>query len=176
MELEDAILSRRSIRRFKGTDIPEEAVTRLLELASAAPSAGNLQARDFVVVRNKDTRRALSNAALGQEFVAEAPVVVVVCGNKSRSGRHYGSRGKELYYIQDADAAIENLLLAIHGAGYGSCWVGAFEEKAVSKVLKLPGDIRPLAIIPIGVPASPAKSSGKPARYPLDKLVHYEKW
>ena len=173
MELKEAIQTRRSIRRFKKEDIPEDKITELLELASAAPSAGNVQARDFVVVRKPQIKQSLCEAALSQEFVAQAPVVVVVCGNMKRSGRHYGNRGKSLYYIQDADAAIENLLLAVTDAGYGACWVGAFDENAVSEILKLPEDIRPLAIIPIGVPA---RDGGGSSRIDLKKLVHFETW
>jgi nitroreductase len=176
MELEKVILTRRSVRRFKNTDIDDNKIEWLLELANAAPSAGNLQARDFIIVRKPKTKIDLSNAALGQGFVAEAPVVIVVCGNKSRSGIHYGSRGQSLYYIQDADAAIENLLLAVHDAGYGTCWVGAFDEKDVSKILNLPDDIRPLAIIPIGIPAVSTSSKGKRHRFKLEKLIHHEKW
>lgn len=175
MDLEVAINTRRSVRSFSKKDIPEITIKKLLELANAAPSAGNLQARDFIIVRNRKTRQALADAALGQEFVADAPVVVVVCGNLYRTGKHYGQRGMTLYYIQDADAAVENLLLGIHNEGLGSCWVGAFDERAVTEILKLPDEVRPLAIIPIGVPESKSESS-KPDRIKLDKLLHYEKW
>jgi nitroreductase len=175
LDLETVILGRRSIRGFKSTDVPDETVTKLLELANAAPSAGNVQGRDFVVVRKPEVRSALAHAALGQDFVAEAPVVVVVCGNMVRSGRHYGSRGMDLYHIQDADAAVQNLLLAVHNEGLGACWVGAFSEKAVCDILDLPDGIRPLAIIPIGVPKTKADRI-QPNRIKIRKLTHYEKW
>jgi nitroreductase len=176
MELDEALLTRTSVRRFKSDDISEAELRRLMELANAAPSAGNVQARDFIVVRKQSTKDALAEAALGQDFINEAPVVVVVCGNKERSSRYYGKRGSSLYYIQDADAAVQNLLLAVHGAGYGACWVGAFDEKEVSTILKLPATIRPLAIIPIGIPARPPKKKEKPNRIDINKLTHNEKW
>ena len=175
MDLEDVLLTRRSIRGFKNTEIPEATVTKLLELANAAPSAGNVQGRDFIVVRKPEVRSALAQAALGQEFVAEAPVVIVVCGNTVRSGRHYGSRGMELYHIQDTDAAVQNLLLAVHNEGLGACWVGAFSESAVCDILDLPDGIRPLVIIPIGVPKTKSERT-KPNRIKITKLTHYEKW
>jgi nitroreductase len=175
LELEEVLLSRRSVRGFKSTEISEETVMKLLELANAAPSAGNVQGRDFVVVRSPETRSALAQAALGQEFVAEAPVVIVVCGNTVRSGRHYGNRGMELYHIQDADAAVQNLLLAVQNEGLGACWVGAFSEKAVCDILDLPDGIRPLAIIPIGVPKTKSDRT-KPNRIKIQKLTHYERW
>jgi nitroreductase len=150
-------------------------VRKLLELANAAPSAGNAQARDFVVVRNNETKNALAEAALGQSFISEAAVVIVVCGNLQRSAKYYGNRGMSLYYIQDADAAVQNLLLAVHNEGLGSCWVGAFDERSVTRILKLPDEVRPLAIIPIGVPAKKQRE-GKPNRVKIEKLVHFEQW
>jgi nitroreductase len=172
MELVDAIKSRRSIRAFKREPVPDDVVRELLELGNLAPSAGNLQGRDFVVVRDSNIKLMLCNAALGQRFIADAPVVIVVCANKQRSSP-YGARGRDLYCIQDADAAIENILLAVTSKGLGACWVGAFNETQVADILKLPSHIRPIALLPIGYPdESPSRRS----RIPLSKLVHHEKW
>ena len=172
MELKEAILERRSIRRFGDGDVSEEAVTELIELGNEAPSAGNLQARDFVVVRDQKTKDDLAPAAHGQDFIAEAPVVVVVCANMDRI-MHYGKRGITLYCLQDCAAAIQNMLLAIHDMGLGCVWVGAFDESKASNTLELPGHIRPVAILPIGEPVSqPAARK----RIPVEDLVHYEKW
>lgn len=173
MELVDAILTRRSIRSFKSKSIADETIFELLELANKAPSAGNIQARDFIVVKDKAKKMELVAAALGQAFIAEAPVVVVVCGNMFRTSQHYGKRGNELYSIQDADAAIQTLILAIHSKGFGTCWVGAFNEAAVCAVLDLPEGVRPLAILPIGYPAEkPTPTS----RINIKKLVHIDRW
>lgn len=172
MELKEAILGRRSIRRFGDGDVSEEVVIELIELGHAAPSAGNLQARDFVVVRDQKTKDDLALAAHGQDFIAEAPVVIVVCANMDRV-MHYGKRGITLYCLQDCAAAIENMLLAIHEMGLGCVWVGAFDESKASNILELPGHIRPVAILPIGEPVSqPAARK----RIPVEDLVHYEKW
>ena len=172
MELKEAILERRSIRRFGDGSVTEEVVTELIELGNEAPSAGNLQARDFVVVRDQKTKDALALAAHGQDFIAEAPVVIVVCANMDRV-MHYGKRGITLYCLQDCAAAIQNMLLAIHDMGFGCVWVGAFDEFKASNVLELPGHIRPVAILQIGEPVSqPAARK----RIPVEDLIHYEKW
>jgi nitroreductase len=172
MELKEAILERRSIRRFGEGRVPKEVITELIELGNAAPSAGNLQARDYVVVEDEKTKEGLANAAGNQQFIAEAPVVVVVCANMDRI-LHYGKRGVTLYCIQDSAASVQNMLLSIHDRGLGCVWVGAFDEFRVSSILGLPGHIRPVAILPIGEPASqPAARK----RIPVEELIHYEKW
>ncbi|RLF23588.1 MAG: nitroreductase family protein, partial [Thermoprotei archaeon] len=112
-------------------------------------------------------------AALGQMWIAEAPVVVVVCANIPRTAWRYGERGRSLYCLQDTAAAIQNMLLAAHALGYGTCWVGAFDEEEVSRILGLPDHVRPVAIVPIG---KPAESPIPPPRRPLDEVVHWEKY
>jgi nitroreductase len=145
---------RRSVRDFdKERDVSTETVTRLLEAAIRAPSAGNCQPWYLFVVRNQETKRELAQAALGQWFLSEAPVVVVVCAEPERSALRYGDRGRHLYSLQDTAAATENLLLAVVASGLGACWVGAFDEDEASRVLSLPSHLRPVAIVPIGYPA-----------------------
>ncbi len=175
MELKEClrlIYERVSIRKYKSDPVPDELILELLKAGNAAPSAGNLQARDFVVVKNPETKKKIAKAALEQMFIASAPVVIVVCANYPRSMRIYGERGK-LYAEQDATAAVENILLAAHALGLGAVWVGAFYENAVSKILDLPEFVRPIAIIPVGWPdEKPAKRS----RYPVEELTHWERW
>ena len=172
MECIEAIKGRRSIRKFKDDAIGEEIINELLEAAQMAPSAGNLQARDFVVVLNRVLKQKLRGAALNQSLIEEAPVVIVVVANIGRSARVYKSRG-ELYAIQDATAAVMNLLLAAHSKGLGTCWVGAFEEYMVTDLLGLPDKTKPVAIIPIGYPD---EKPAAPLRMGLDKAVHRESW
>ncbi len=172
MECIEAIRGRRSIRKFKDSAIKEEIIEELLEAAQMAPSAGNLQARDFIVISNKITKQKLAQAALDQSFIEQAPVVIVVVANIDRSSRVYKSRG-ELYAIQDATAAVMNLLLAAHSEGLATCWVGAFNEYSVSEILGIPLRTTPIAIIPVGYPDEKPKS---PLRMGLDKVVHRETW
>ncbi|MGB9740273.1 MAG: nitroreductase family protein [Candidatus Bathyarchaeia archaeon] len=171
MDVLEAIKGRRSVRAFKSEDVPEETVNRLIEAACWAPSAGNIQPWEFIIVRKVEIKRKLVDAALGQSFIAEAPVVIVVCANEERSARGYGSRGKTLYCIQDTAAAIQNIHLAAYAFGLGTCWVGAFKEEQVREVLKIPQGIRPVAIIPVGYPN---ESPQPPRRRPPQQLVHYE--
>ncbi|WP_202319731.1 nitroreductase family protein [Archaeoglobus neptunius] len=168
----DLIFRRVSIRKFGGGDVDDETLGLILEAANAAPSAGNLQARDFVVVRNEETKKRLAKAALNQMFISEAPVVIVVCANYPRSMRVYGERGR-LYAEQDATASIENILLAVTALNLGAVWVGAFDEEEVAEILNLPESVRPMAIIPIG---HPAESPGRRNRYPVSMLTHHETW
>jgi nitroreductase len=111
MELKTAIQKRQSIRSFHSTPIPQQVLEEILIIANQAPSAGNLQARDFIIVNDQHIKNQLCAAALHQIFLAEAPFIIVVCANQKRISP-YGTRGKELYCIQDATAAVEHILLA----------------------------------------------------------------
>lgn len=171
MDVLEAIRGRRSIRAFQKRDIPSEIVDKIIDAARWAPSAGNIQPWEFIILRKPETKRMLAEAALGQTFIEEAPVVIVVCANENRSSQGYGVRGKTLYCLQDTAAAIQNIHLAAYALGLGTCWVGAFREEEARKILKIPGGIRPVAIIPVGYPA------GKPmprSRRPISQIVHYE--
>jgi len=161
MDFWQVIEERRSVRNFDGErDVPPEMVQKILEAAIRAPSAGNCQPWHFVVIRSKQTKTLLAEAAYGQWFVAEAPVVIVVCADPARSAQRYRSRGAQLYCLQDTAAATEHILLAVTALGLGACWVGAFDEEAASKALNLPASLRPVAIVPIGYPAArPSRTS-----------------
>ncbi len=172
MKAIDCIKGRASVRRFRKGSIPDAVLDEILDAAAAAPSAGNCQDWDFVVVKKPENRSRLAKAAMGQEMIGDAPAVVVVCSNLSKIER-YGTRGQALYTIQDSAAAAQNLMLAAWDNGIGSCWVGAFDEAEVSQLLALPGHVRPMAIIPLGYPA---EKPDKPKRRPLKDSVHMERF
>jgi nitroreductase len=172
MNVLEAIKGRRSIRAFKNEGVSPEIIEKLVEAAIWAPSAGNIQPWEFIIVRESKIKRSLAEAALDQSFIEEAPVVIVVCANENRSFQGYSARGKTLYCIQDTAAAIENLLLFAHSIGLGTCWIGAFREDEVRKILKIPSGVRPIAIIPIGYPAE----APSPRRRSMNLIVHYEKF
>ena len=171
MELLEAIKGRRSIRAFKQKDVPEETVEKLIDAARHAPSAGNIQPWEFVVVRNLEVKRKLAIAALNQASVEEASVVIVVCVNEKRSSMGYGSRGKTLYCIQDTAAATQNILLTAYSLGLGACWIGAFNEDDAKQVLNAPESIRPVAIVPVGYPDEMPSHRGI---RPLSQIIHYD--
>jgi nitroreductase len=171
MDVFEAIEKRRSIRSFDADkEVPEEIVEEILRCGCMAPSAGNVQPWRFIVVRDAELKRALADAALGQDFVAEAPVVIVVCSDLSAHSLSYGQRGVELYSIQDAAAATQNILLAATALGFGTCWVGAFREEEASRVLRLVKDLRPLVLIPVGYIAGETPS---PRKMDCRRLVTY---
>jgi len=173
MDLFEAIRNRRSVRAFKPDPVSDELLTKILDAARWAPSAGNCQPSDFIIVKDPEVKRELCVAALYQEFIEEAPVNLVVCANEERSAGTYGNRGRKMYCLLDAAAAIQNLLLAVHALGLGACWVSAFRNEEVTKVLNLPERVRPIAIIPVGYPAEKPLPTN---RIPLEELVHRERY
>jgi hypothetical protein len=89
----------------------------------------------------------------------------VVCADEKRAEQSYGARGKNLYCIQDTAAAIQNILLTVFSLGLGSCWIGAFKEDEIRKVIKAPKNMKPVALVPIGVPnEAPAARSRQPVK------------
>ena len=172
MDVVEAIKGRRSIRTFEGgEDVSKETVEGLIDAARWAPSAGNIQPWEFIIVRRSELKKKLAEAALGQSFIADAPVVIVVCADENRSFDGYGERGKTLYCIQDTAAAIQNIHLAAYSAGLGTCWIGAFKEEAVGEIMNLTEGIRPVALIPVGYASRFPSSRNKRS---ASQVVHYE--
>jgi nitroreductase len=171
LDVFEAIKERRSIRSFTAEDVSDSDVKRLVDAARYAPSAGNTQPLELVVVRDKKIKQLLTLAALNQMFIQKAPVVFVVCADVTRSRMGYGDRGKKLYSIQDTAAATENILLAAHERGLATCWIGAFREEDVAEAIRAPKNTKPVAIIPVGYPA---EKPSAPRRRAADEIVHYE--
>jgi nitroreductase len=157
----ETILKRRSIRKFKAEAVGRDQLERLLEAARWAPSAGNLQPWVFVAVTSPEVKAALAAAAYGERFVAEAPAVIAVVAAPPENSR-YGRRGRDLYCLQDTAAAVQNILLTACEMGLGACWVGAFDEEAAAQALRLGARERPVALVPVGVPAQEGRSSRRP--------------
>jgi len=159
MEFFEVIKSRHSVRAFQSRDVEDEKLRTILNTANAAPSAGNLQAYEIVVVRDPQRKAALARAAYGQEFVAQAPVDLVFCANSMQSASKYGRRGAELYSVQDATISAAYSQLASVALGLGSVWVGAFDPEAVASTIRAPRGITPVAIISIGYPAEEPRAT-----------------
>ena len=168
MEFEEVIRRRHSVRAFTSRPIEESKIKEILGVANSAPSAGNLQAYKIFLVQDEKRKRDLALAALAQSFVAEAPIVLVFCADPEASGRKYGKRGRSLYSIQDATIAAAYAQLAATALGLASCWVGAFDDEEVLKILGNPEGLIPIAIIPIGYPAEEPIPTG---RKKLSELV-----
>jgi len=171
MEIHELIRKRRSVRAFEAREIEAEKLHRVLESARAAPSAGNLQAFEILVVREPPAKRALSAAALHQSFIAQAPIVLVFFQNPARSGRTYGARGRDFYSVQDATIACAYAQLQAEAEGLATCWVGAYDDDRVSETLGAPKGLIPIAILPLGYAAERPAATG---RRPLEDLVKWD--
>lgn len=149
----DAIAARRSIRRYKPDQIPEGKLRRVMEAARLAPSAGNRQPFRFVITKDDKLRREIARACDNQDFIAEAPVIMTVLGDRAASPR---------WYQKDPMIATEHIALQAVEEGLGTCWIGAFDEAELKRVLTIPGDLKVICVMPIGIPAeNPAPTQRK---------------
>ena len=171
MDLYEAIRNRRSIRKYKDRKIDDELINKIIEAGVWAPSAGNLQSWEVIVIKDPEMKSQLAVACYIRDFIAEAPVVLVICAYKQKSSDTYGERGQKLYCIQDAACAAQNMLLMIHDLGLGACWNGAFDEDSVSSLLEIPDGVRPVAIITVGYPGEKPIA---PPKKRIEDFIHHE--
>ncbi|HZD43556.1 MAG TPA: nitroreductase family protein [Methanomicrobiales archaeon] len=171
-EFLEFLKSRSSVRDFSPEPLTSSEIDFIISSASRAPSAGNREGWDVVVATDEEVRLELSDAALGQAHIAEAPAVFVVCANYVRSMSRYGERGI-LYAVQDATIACTFMMLAAHAEHLGACWTGAFDEDEVRDALELPRHIRPVALLAVGRPRAPSERT---ERIPLEEHVHRDVW
>ncbi len=169
MEFSELIQQRKSVRSFQDRPISPEILDQILKAANLAPSAGNLQAFEIFVATSPAKKAQLTQAALDQEFIQEAPVVLVFCTNSSRSEWKYKQRAVNLYAVQDATIACTYAMLAATNLGLGCVWVGAFNDEMVAEALGDPPGQRPVAMLPVGYPA---RNPNPRPRRPLEDLVH----
>jgi nitroreductase len=160
---------RRSVRAFQPRPVEEEKLQRILAAANSAPSAGNLQGYEIVVVRDPAKKQALAGACYNQRFVAQAPVLLIFFGNARRSELKYGQRGGDLFSLQDATIACAYAELATAALGLGTVWIGALDIPAVQQVTGVSADWRPIALLPIGYRGE--NPTATPRRH-LSDLVH----
>ena len=153
MDFFEAVRARHSIRAFENRPVEEEKIHKIIEAVNLAPSAGDLQAYEVVIVKDSALRNELARAALGQSFVSEAPVCFVFLAYPERSSKKYGRRGSELYCLQDATIAATYAMLGATALGLSSTWVGAFDEEAAARALGASRSKRPIAILPVGYAA-----------------------
>ncbi|MBI3245814.1 MAG: nitroreductase family protein [Deltaproteobacteria bacterium] len=169
----DVVKRRAMIRSYKSDPVPEDKLQRLLEYATRAPSGGNLQPWEFIVVKSPEGRAKLAEATGKQTSVVTAPVVIVACANIQRAGKS-GGRGSFFSLVDTAFASLLILLGAVE-QGLGACFVGSYDPEAVAKQLGLPDYVRPVGMITLGFPAERPQKPKTP-KLPLTKVVHQEKW
>jgi nitroreductase len=163
MDLFETIKARRSVRAFQPREIETEKLNSILGVMMQAPSAGNLQAFKVYVVRSDKQNRELAEAALNQDFLSQAPVVLVFCADRIRSEQHYRQRGEALYSLQDATIATAYAQLAATAYGLATCWMGAFNDAKVAKIVGAPDGMHPVAMLPMGYPAEEPKQTPRRA-------------
>jgi nitroreductase len=173
LEFAEVLKQRHSMRMFTRQPVEAEKLQRLLEMTNTAPSAYNLQSYEAFVVKDPTKKVALSAAAFDQSFarqnfISEAPLVLVFCADPSRAGGRYGSRGADLYGLQDATIAATFAHLAAVDLGLSSVWVGAFDEAKVAEILGISG-LRPVTMLPVGYPGTEARAT---ARRGLREVFH----
>lgn len=171
MEFYDVIKKRRSIRKFKPDPIPQPVLKRVLEVGRIAPSDKNIQPWRFIVISDEGIKRALAKACNCQWFIAQAPVVI--CGAALTESAYARIGGYMSSYIVDLTIALDHMILAATNEGLGTCWVGAFTESKVKKILALPEGVRVIAFVPIGYPA---ERPPMPVRKRFSKIVSYNKF
>jgi nitroreductase len=152
MDVLEAIKTRRSVRQYSPQAIPPEVMERLRQALRYAPSACNIQPWRFILVTDPELRRKVAKAANGQMWMADAPVTVVGCGSPKDAYQHMGGYGSSA----DVDVAIalDHLTLAAVAEGLGTCWIGAFDEGEVKRLLDVPQQVKVVAMTPLGYPAS----------------------
>jgi len=159
MDLFEAIKTRQSVRAYQNKEVEDAKLQTLLAAVDQAPSAGNLQAYQIYLVRDLKLKQALAKAALDQQSLTQAPLVLVFCADQIRASVRYRDRGEQLYSVQDATVAVAYAQLAATALGLATCWIGAFDEGQIAKIMELPRGERPVAMLPIGYAAeTPART------------------
>jgi len=172
MDLDKAIKTRHSVRRFKTKAPNWRDIIKAIDLARLAPFAGNICSVKFIIV-TEDEKIAQIAEACQQDFVGTAKYIVVICSEPDVVIGHYGERAKK-YLPQQAGAVIENFLLKLTDLGLSTCWVGAFAEEQIKQILQIPENVEVEAIFPIGYEMPPI-SKQKPKKK-LDTLLYFNVW
>lgn len=168
MDILKTIETRRSVRKYKPIPVPDGDLKKILEAGRLAPSAGNKQPWGFVVVRDAEGKKKLAEAARNQMWTADAGAFLAVFGDAVNSPGGYSK-----WVERDPMIAVESMILVAWSLGYGTCWIGAFEEEKVKPLLGIPEDKKVICLLPIGVPAE--TPDPKPRRA-FGEVFHAEKY
>jgi len=180
MEFESVIKTRTSIRDFLDKPVEDEKINFILGCARLAPSWANSQCWHFIVVKDKKSIENLSKTSIINRWLKNAPVIIVACGDTTKSG----SKNDINYFIVDVSIALDHLVLAATDKELGTCWIAGFNEKKVKEILNIPKHIKVVALTPLGYPAEKNSFVGKlfkivtqnKKRKNIDKIVHMNRW
>jgi nitroreductase len=170
MTVSEAIRSRQSVRSYLDKPVQQDTLDELFEAARLAPSAGNRQEWRFVAVTDPEMRMKLARAAAGQAFVGEAPCVIAACAETDGHAMRCG----QLCYPIDVAIAIDHMTLRAVELGLGTCWIGAFSEDEVKKLLGIPEPVRVVELLTVGYPRD-ARVREK-SRLEKEKIAFYGTW
>jgi len=168
MQFLELMRSRHSIRGYSDREVEKEKLDYMIEAFRVAPSAKNIQPWHLVVVDDKDIINMLVPACNNQTFISEAPVVIAVIGDEMNAYGRMGGYASSLFV--DIGIAFEHLVLAAREQGLGTCWIGAFKEEEVKRILHVPGDLRVVALTPLGYPDAEPRDRGRKS---VKEIVHY---
>lgn len=169
METIEAILTRRSIRKYKKKVVSEDFIKVILKCAMYAPSAYNQQLWEFIIINERKILDSIPEIHPNSKMLIDVNFSILVCGNLNE-------RNNQSYWIQDCSAATQNILLSTHSLGLGGIWLGIYPREdrilKLRKLLNLPEYLVPFSLIPIGFPD---EIKGDPDRLDFNK-IHYNKW
>ena len=172
MDVFEAVKKRHSTRAYELTSVPEEKLNRILEAARLAPSAGNVQPWHFIIVKNREKRETLAKGGRYARFLAESPIVIVGCGDQKASPN---------WYVVDVAIAMQNMVLTATGEGLGTCWVASFSEDRVKRLLKIPDNLRVVALITVGYQREKLDIGAKVLHFvrrkkTLEKIISFDEY
>lgn len=172
MDVFEAVKLRRSIRSYRPKPVPTKSLNKILEAARLAPSAHNSQPWHFIIVTDPEKRKAIAKECMFGRFLSESPVVIVGCGDPSASPG---------FYVQDTTIALEHMVLVATGEGLGTCWIGAFKENSIKKLLKIPDKLRIVSLLALGfskesLDLTRALVHAMPPRKKLHEITSFEEY
>lgn len=172
MDFDRVLKNRRCIRKYSTKKINFSDISNVCDAARYSPMAGNIYTIKLIIISDEKKKEQITEAALNQEFIAQASYIIVVCSDITQLKRSYGSRA-EMYGRQQAGAVIENILLKVTDLKLASCWVGAFDENAIKRILNIPDKIQVEAILPLAKHFGRTETKKKPS---LDIITYFERW
>jgi nitroreductase len=167
MELFEAIFKRRSVRVYKEEPVKKRDIEKIIEAASWAPTGANLQPWKFIVITDPEIKNKISEKArfyfIKSHHASEAPCLIVVLADLKKSK----------WAVVDASMASQNLMLAATALGFGTCFIGAFDEESVKKILEIPDQYKVVGLITLG---KPAEKPSRPPRLPVREITYFDKF
>lgn len=175
MDIINVIKKRRSVREYKDKKVEKNKLFKVLDAGRWSPSSGNVQNWRFVVVRDPSIKMQIAEACLGQYWLTGAPVIIVVASDDSKLRMLFGEKGESTYSVQNCSVAIQNMMIAAKGIGLDSCWVGAYDEEKILRIIKASNDpnIHVHGLVALGYAANVPPP---PKRMELDQLVFFNEY